>query len=75
MNTMWPFKKKTKRPNRMYAAIRLAHMFIKDGMKKGVAYAVAIHQVTWDYDNWTKEDDEWFWKHLKADEQSLEEQS
>lgn len=69
---MWLFKKKTKRPNRMYAAIRLAHMLIKDGTEKGMAYAIAIYHVTWNYDNWTKEDDDWFWKNLKADEQALE---
>ena len=56
----------------MYAALRLSHMLIKDGMEKGMAYALAIHQVTWNYDNWTKEDDDWFWENLKADEQSLQ---
>ena len=68
---MWPFKKKSKRPNRMYAAIRLAHMLIKDGTEKGMAYAIAIHHITWNYDNWTKDDDKWFWENLKADEQAL----
>ena len=68
---MWPFKKKHIRPSRMYAAIRLAHVFVKDGMEKGMAYAIAIYHVTWNYDNWTKEDDDWFWEHLKADEQVL----
>ncbi len=65
------FRKKPQRPSRMYAAISLGHMLIKDGMGQGMAYAVAIHQVTWDYENWTKEDDKWFWQHLEADTQAL----
>ncbi len=68
---MWPFMKIVKRPSRWYTAFRLRNMLIKDGMGVGMAWAIAIHQVTWDYDNWSKEDDKWFWKHLEADEQAL----
>jgi len=70
---MWLFKKKeVKRPSRMYAAIRLAHMLTKaDEISYGMALCLAIHHVTRNYDNWTKADDLWFWQNLKADEESL----
>ncbi len=69
---MWPFRKEAKRPSRMYAAISLARMFMKaDGTSYGMAHAIAIYQVTWNYENWTKEDDEWFWEHLEADNKAL----
>jgi hypothetical protein len=55
----------------MYAAIRLARMLHRvDGTHYGMALCLAIHHITWNYDNWTKEDDEWFWHNLKADEAS-----
>lgn len=55
----------------MYTAISLAQMWARGGMHYGMALSVAIYKITWDYDNWTKEDDNWFWKNLKADNEAL----
>lgn len=56
----------------MYAAMRLARMLMKaDGTSYGMAHAIAIYHITWDYDNWTKEDDEWFWENLATDEKEV----
>ena len=61
-----------KRPSRMYAALRLAKMLVRvDGTEYAMALAISIHHVTWNYENWTKEDDNWFWVHLRADEKSI----
>ncbi len=53
----------------MYAAFRLAKMLHRvDGTNYGMALALAIYHVTWDYENWTDEDHVWFWEKLKIDE-------
>ncbi len=62
------------RPTRMYAALRLAKMLHKvDDISYAMALALSIYHVTWDYDNWTDEDDRWFWTELEKDEKEAAE--
>ena len=60
-----------KRPSRWSAIFQLAKMFHRGGMNYAVAIAISDNKILWDYDNWSKEDDKWFWDNLQNDKQAL----